>query len=158
MKSPGRHITNLATQDLKVEKLSHADVGQMQLYVNFYDEAVRTAGDDPTLGLILCVDKNDLMVRYTLGKENRQIFASRYKLHLPSKEGTGRGDPSGVERSRRRRDWSRNLSVKFRVFWHFFFNAIWHSTCTHSVGRRYQFVGTQSGGKAPSQPCRANVR
>ena len=70
--------------DLKVEKLSHADVGQMQLYVNFYDEAVRTVGDNPTLGLILCVDKNDLMVRYTLGKENRQIFASRYKLHLPS--------------------------------------------------------------------------
>jgi predicted nuclease of restriction endonuclease-like (RecB) superfamily len=70
--------------DLKVDKLTHADVGQMQLYVNYYDETQRTAGDNPTLGLILCVDKNDLMVRYTLGKENRQIFASRYKLHLPS--------------------------------------------------------------------------
>lgn len=72
--------------DLKVEKLTHADVGQMQLYVNYYDEAERTPGDNPTLGLILCVDKNDLMVRYTLGKENRQIFASRYKLHLPSEK------------------------------------------------------------------------
>ena len=70
--------------DLKVEKLTHADVGQMQLYVNYYDETQRTPGDNPTLGLILCVDKNDLMVRYTLGKENRRIFASRYKLHLPS--------------------------------------------------------------------------
>lgn len=70
--------------DLKVAKLTHADVGQMQLYVNYYDETQRTPGDNPTLGLILCVDKNDLMVRYTLGKENRQIFASRYKLHLPS--------------------------------------------------------------------------
>ena len=70
--------------ELKVDKLTHGDVGQMQLYVNYYDETQRTAGDNPTLGLILCVDKNDLMVRYTLGKENRQIFASRYKLHLPS--------------------------------------------------------------------------
>lgn len=51
--------------DLKVEKLTHADIGQMQLYVNFYDEQQRPAGDNPTLGLILCVDKNDLMVKYT---------------------------------------------------------------------------------------------
>jgi predicted nuclease of restriction endonuclease-like (RecB) superfamily len=72
--------------DLKVEKLTHADVGQMQLYVNYYDETQRTAGDNPTLGLILCVEKNDLVVRYTLGKENRRIFASRYKLHLPTEE------------------------------------------------------------------------
>ena len=72
--------------DLKVEKLTHADVGQMLLYVNYFDETQRTAGDGPTLGLILCVEKNDLMVRYTLGKENRRIFASRYKLHLPSEE------------------------------------------------------------------------
>jgi len=72
--------------DLKVEKLTHADVGQMQLYVNFYDEVVRTRGDNPTLGLILCVDKNDRMVRYTLGKGTRQIFASSYKLHLPSEK------------------------------------------------------------------------
>ncbi len=72
--------------NLKVEKLTHADVGQMQLYVNYYDETQRTSGDGPTLGLILCVEKNDLVVRYTLGKENRRIFASRYKLHLPSEE------------------------------------------------------------------------
>ena len=47
--------------DLKVEKLNHADIGQMQLYVNYYDETQRTAGDGPTLGLILCVEKNDLV-------------------------------------------------------------------------------------------------
>jgi predicted nuclease of restriction endonuclease-like (RecB) superfamily len=70
--------------DLKVAKLAHEDIGQMQFYVNYYDETQRTAGDNPTLGLILCVEKNDLVVRYTLGKENRRIFASRYKLHLPS--------------------------------------------------------------------------
>ncbi len=72
--------------DLKVEKLTHADLGQMQLYVNYYDETQLTQGDNPTLGLLLCADKNDLMVKYTLGKENKQIFASRYKLHLPSEK------------------------------------------------------------------------
>lgn len=70
--------------DLKVQKLSHADLGQMQLYVNYYDKHRRSTGDNPTLGLILCTDKNDAMVKYTLGKANRRIFASRYKLHLPS--------------------------------------------------------------------------
>jgi YhcG PDDEXK nuclease domain len=92
----------LATQDIKVAKLAHEDIGQMQLYVNYYDETQRTAGDNPTLGLILCVEKNDLVVRYTLGKENRRIFASRYKLHLPTDEELAeeirrelRGGPAG---------------------------------------------------------------
>jgi predicted nuclease of restriction endonuclease-like (RecB) superfamily len=70
--------------DLKVGKLSHADLGQMQLYVNYYDRERRTAGDNPSIGLILCTDKNDIVVRYTLGEAARQIFASRYKLHLPT--------------------------------------------------------------------------
>jgi predicted nuclease of restriction endonuclease-like (RecB) superfamily len=70
--------------DLKVGKLTHADLGQMQLYVHYYDRERRTAGDGPTIGLILCTDKNDAVVRYTLGEENRQIFASRYKLYLPT--------------------------------------------------------------------------
>jgi predicted nuclease of restriction endonuclease-like (RecB) superfamily len=70
--------------DLKVQKLTHADLGQMQLYVNYYDQHKRSADDNPTLGLILCTDKNDAMVKYMLGKANRRIFASRYKLHLPS--------------------------------------------------------------------------
>ncbi len=51
---------------------------------HYYDETELTAGDNPTIGLILCADKNDLMVRYTLGEGTRQIFASRYKLHLPT--------------------------------------------------------------------------
>jgi predicted nuclease of restriction endonuclease-like (RecB) superfamily len=72
--------------DLKVEKLTHADIGQMQLYVNYYDDKQLSPGDNPTIGLLLCADKNDLMVKYTLGKGNRHIFASRYKLHLPSEK------------------------------------------------------------------------
>ncbi len=71
--------------DLKVGKLTHQDLGQLQLYVNFYDRERRTEGDNPTLGLILCTDKNDAVVKYTLGPEqSRKIFASRYKLYLPS--------------------------------------------------------------------------
>lgn len=70
--------------DLKVGKLNHADLGQMQLYVHYYDREVAGPGDQPTLGLILCTDKNDAVVRYILPESNQQIFASRYQLHLPS--------------------------------------------------------------------------
>jgi predicted nuclease of restriction endonuclease-like (RecB) superfamily len=71
--------------DLKVGKLTHADLGQLQFYVNYFDRERRTEGDNPTLGLILCTDKNDAVVQYTLGPEQeQQIFTSRYKLHLPT--------------------------------------------------------------------------
>ncbi len=70
--------------DLKVRKLTHQDLGQLQLYVNYYDRERRTPGDNPTLGLILCTDKNDTAVKYTLGTGQQNIFASRYQLHLPS--------------------------------------------------------------------------
>jgi predicted nuclease of restriction endonuclease-like (RecB) superfamily len=73
--------------DLKNGKLTHQDLGQLQLYVNYYDREKRSAGDGPTLGLILCTDKNDAVVQYTLGAEQRKtIFASRYKFHLPSED------------------------------------------------------------------------
>lgn len=73
--------------DLKVGKLTHADLGQIQFYVNYYDRERRTEGDNPTLGLILCPDKNDAVVKYTLGEqEERNIFTSRYQLHLPTVE------------------------------------------------------------------------
>jgi predicted nuclease of restriction endonuclease-like (RecB) superfamily len=71
--------------DLKVGKLTHGDLGQLQLYVNFYDLERRALDDNPTLGLILCSDKNDAVVKYTLGpNQEEKIFASRYRLHLPS--------------------------------------------------------------------------
>lgn len=72
--------------DLKTAKLTHGDLGQMQLYVRYFDEEVADPGDNPTLGLILCTDKNDAVVRFVLGKEDQQIFARRYKLHLPTPE------------------------------------------------------------------------
>ncbi len=71
--------------DLKVGKLTHGDLGQLQLYVNYYDQERCAEDDNPTLGLILCSDKNDAVVKYTLGSEqHHKIFASRYKLHLPT--------------------------------------------------------------------------
>ncbi|HEX9048580.1 MAG TPA: PDDEXK nuclease domain-containing protein [Verrucomicrobiae bacterium] len=71
--------------DLKVGKLTHQDLGQLELYVNYYDRERVSPGDNPSLGLILCTDKNDAVVRYTLGEDQQlKIFASRYKLHLPS--------------------------------------------------------------------------
>ncbi|MFN8636464.1 MAG: PDDEXK nuclease domain-containing protein [Chloroflexota bacterium] len=72
--------------DLKVGKLSHGDLGQMQMYVHFYDQEVVETGDNPTIGLVLCTDKNDAVVRYVLGDDARQIFASGYLLQLPSEE------------------------------------------------------------------------
>jgi predicted nuclease of restriction endonuclease-like (RecB) superfamily len=70
--------------DLKIGKLTHQDIGQMQMYVNYYTREMANDGDNPTIGIILCADKSDAVVRYTLSEDNRQIFASKYKLHLPT--------------------------------------------------------------------------
>jgi len=72
--------------DLKVEKLTYADLGQMQLYVHYYDREVADSDDNPTLSLILCTDKNKAVVRYVLDESNKQIFASSYQFHLPTEE------------------------------------------------------------------------
>lgn len=72
--------------DLKMGKLSQQDLGQMQLYVNYYDREVCAPDDNPTVGLILCTDRNESMVRYTLPKGQKQIFAARYRTALPSEE------------------------------------------------------------------------
>jgi len=72
--------------ELKAEKLTHGDLGQMQMYVNYYDREIASKEDQPTIGLILCADKNDAMVRYVLDDKSQQIFASRYQFQLPSEE------------------------------------------------------------------------
>jgi len=72
--------------DLKTQKLTHNDLGQMQLYVNYFDKEVKTDTDNPTLGLVLCTAKNDAVVKYTLGDKNNQIFTSKYQFHLPTEE------------------------------------------------------------------------
>ena len=70
--------------DIKTHKLNHGDLGQIQFYVNYFDEHIATEGDNPTIGLVLCTDKSDAMVKYTLGTQNTQIFASKYQFHLPT--------------------------------------------------------------------------
>lgn len=80
------HLKCYVVVDLKLAKLTHGDVGQMQLYVNYFDLEIRGADDNPTVGLLLCTEKNDSVVRYILGEENEQIFAAKYQLALPTKE------------------------------------------------------------------------
>lgn len=72
--------------DLKVGKLSHQDVGQMDMYVRVFEEQLRGEGDNPTLGLILCSERNAAVAKYSLLADNIQLFASKYRLVLPSEE------------------------------------------------------------------------
>lgn len=72
--------------DLKVGELTHQDIGQMDGYVRLFEEQAKTPDDNPTIGLILCSDKDDAIVHYSVLKENQKLFASRYKLVLPDEE------------------------------------------------------------------------
>ena len=72
--------------DLKLKKLTHGDIGQMDFYVRYYEKEIRGAGDNPTMGLILCSAKNETMIKYTLLEDSQQVFAAKYKLYLPSEE------------------------------------------------------------------------
>jgi predicted nuclease of restriction endonuclease-like (RecB) superfamily len=71
--------------DLKIGELQHQDIGQMQMYVNYYDREVRMADENPTVGIILCKHKNKSVVEFTLPLDNQQIFASKYLTYLPDK-------------------------------------------------------------------------
>ena len=72
--------------DLKIGEIKHQDIGQMQIYVNYYDRCVKLPEENKTIGIILCKDKNDGVVEMTLPENNDQIFASKYQTVLPSKE------------------------------------------------------------------------
>ncbi|KQT22173.1 hypothetical protein ASG31_02185 [Chryseobacterium sp. Leaf404] len=72
--------------DLKIGELKHQDIGQMQMYVNYFDREKRIEGENKTIGIILCQDKSEALVEYTLPENNDQIFASKYLTVLPSKE------------------------------------------------------------------------
>lgn len=72
--------------DLKIGKVTHADIGQMQMYVNYYDREIKTEEENPTIGILLSTTKNETVVKYTLPKDNKTIFSSTYKLHLPTEE------------------------------------------------------------------------
>jgi predicted nuclease of restriction endonuclease-like (RecB) superfamily len=72
--------------DLKLGKLTHQDLGQMQMYVNWYDQTQRAEHETRTIGIVLCSDKNDAMVKITLPEDNEQVVAARYRMYLPSED------------------------------------------------------------------------
>lgn len=72
--------------ELKTEKLTHAAIGQMDMYVRMYDDMKRGPDDNPTIGIILCTEKDEAMVKYSVLSGNEQLFASKYRLYLPREE------------------------------------------------------------------------
>ena len=72
--------------DLKIGKLTHSDLGQIQMYVNYYDREVKNESENPTIGILLCTNRNKTVVKYALPQNNKSIFTSEYKLHLPTEE------------------------------------------------------------------------
>jgi predicted nuclease of restriction endonuclease-like (RecB) superfamily len=72
--------------DLKTKKITHQDVGQMDMYIRMYDELKRSEGDNPTLGIVLCSETDHDIARYSVLHGNEQLFASKYKLYLPTEE------------------------------------------------------------------------
>lgn len=72
--------------DLKIGKITHQDIGQMQMYVNYYDREIRSKDENYTVGILLSTEKNETVVKFTLPENNKNIFASRYKLHLPTEQ------------------------------------------------------------------------
>ena len=80
------NIIGCATYDLKLGKLTHEDVGQMDSYIRMWDALYKNEDDNPTLGIILCSQKSEAIVKYSVLNEGKQLFASRYKLYLPTEE------------------------------------------------------------------------
>ena len=72
--------------DLKAEPLTHQDIGQMDMYVRYFEDNIKQENDNPTIGLILCTEKDNTIVKYSLLNENEQIFASKYLIYLPTEE------------------------------------------------------------------------
>ena len=72
--------------ELKTHKITHDDIGQLQMYVNYYDRNEKAPDENPTIGILLCADKNDTLVKYTLPENNNTILASKYQLYLPSEK------------------------------------------------------------------------
>lgn len=81
-----RILKSFVLIDLKIGELKHQDIGQMQMYVNYYDREIRLDDENKTVGMILCKDKTESVIKYTLPENNEQIFASKYKTVLPGKK------------------------------------------------------------------------
>ncbi len=82
--------------DLKLGKLTHQDIGQMDTYVRWYEDKEKGAGDNPTLGIILCSEKSETIVKYSVLNDSKQLFASKYKLYLPTEDELAREVEQGL--------------------------------------------------------------
>ena len=81
-----RLLRSFVVIEIKNHKLTHQDLGQLQLYVNYYDRYEKQPDENPTIGILLCTEKNDTAVRLALPEDNRTILASKYQLFLPTEE------------------------------------------------------------------------
>ena len=94
--------------DLKTEKISHKDIGQIDFYVRFFEDQLKQPGDNPTIGLILCTEKNRTIVKYSLLNDSKQIFASKYLMYLP----TTKQLEQEIQREREQIEQEKKLSGK----------------------------------------------
>lgn len=97
--------------DLKTGKLTHQDVGQMDMYVRIFEESIRQENDNPTIGLILCAEKNNTVVKYSLLNDSKQIFASKYKTFLPTEKQL----KEEIKREREAIEMEKSLSKKENI-------------------------------------------
>lgn len=74
------------TIEIKTIKWTHQDIGQLQMYVNYYDRYEKKDFEEPTIGILLCAEKNNAVVKITLPEDNKTIFASEYKLYMPTEQ------------------------------------------------------------------------
>ena len=72
--------------EIKTQKITHMDLGQLQMYVNYYDRCEKLPDENPTVGILLCAEKNDAVVKFTLPEDNANILTSKYQLYLPSED------------------------------------------------------------------------
>ncbi len=70
--------------EIKTTKITHGDLGQLQMYVNYFDRVEKLPDENPTVGILLCTDKNDTVVKFSLPEDNTSILTSKYQLYLPS--------------------------------------------------------------------------
>ena len=96
--------------DLKLGKLTHQDLGQMQMYVHYYERTQMNEGDNPPIGIVMCADKSESLVEYTLPESETQVFASKYKLYLPSEQELKDELRRGYDSARERRGLTDNTT------------------------------------------------
>jgi len=94
--------------DLKIGELTHQDIGQMQMSVNYYQRELTAPDENPPIGIVPCADKSEAVVRYALPEGNKQIFPSRYQLHLPTEQELA----TELQRERQEIEFTRRLAAE----------------------------------------------